>query len=412
MARAHRGSVSGFLPLRVSSPGTRSASATCRGSTTSRRSMTAVDRAGAQDVIARLAAGLDTQLGPTWPGGVEVSFGQWQKLALGARLHARPAAAARARRADRRARRRNRARAVRALRRRVAQPGTATTAASRFSCRTDFPPCAWRISSSCSTARSSSSSGRHADLMAQARSVRRALRYSSRGVSLTRRCRSRQELALDRTKSSRRSVPAGWARSIAPATRGSIGRWRSRSSRGAGRRSAASRAFRPRSARHLAARRIRTSARCTTSARTQARRRFSSWSFSRARRLPIGWRRAAARGSGLPHEEALSIAIQIADALATAHRAGIVHRDLKPANVMLTQVGRQAARFRPRQEAPCPRSRPAASSMLADHAVRSLTAQGTILGTFHYMAPEQIEGAEADAPDRHLRVRLRAATRC
>jgi ATP-binding cassette subfamily B protein len=43
---------------------------------------TAVGRAGAEDVIARLAAGLDTQLGPTWPGGVEVSFGQWQKLAL------------------------------------------------------------------------------------------------------------------------------------------------------------------------------------------------------------------------------------------------------------------------------------------------------------------------------------------
>ena len=45
--------------------------------------MTAVDRAGAQDVVARLASGLDTQLGPTWPGGVDVSFGQWQKLALG-----------------------------------------------------------------------------------------------------------------------------------------------------------------------------------------------------------------------------------------------------------------------------------------------------------------------------------------
>ena len=42
----------------------------------------AVSRAGADDVIARLGAGLDTQLGPTWPGGVEVSFGQWQKLAL------------------------------------------------------------------------------------------------------------------------------------------------------------------------------------------------------------------------------------------------------------------------------------------------------------------------------------------
>ena len=39
-------------------------------------------RAGADDVIARLTTGLETQLGPTWPGGVEVSFGQWQKLAL------------------------------------------------------------------------------------------------------------------------------------------------------------------------------------------------------------------------------------------------------------------------------------------------------------------------------------------
>jgi ATP-binding cassette subfamily B protein len=42
----------------------------------------AVERAGADDVVARLPAGLSTQLGPTWPGGVEVSFGQWQKLAL------------------------------------------------------------------------------------------------------------------------------------------------------------------------------------------------------------------------------------------------------------------------------------------------------------------------------------------
>jgi ATP-binding cassette subfamily B protein len=42
----------------------------------------AVDRAGAGDVVARLASGLETQLGPTWPAGVELSFGQWQKLAL------------------------------------------------------------------------------------------------------------------------------------------------------------------------------------------------------------------------------------------------------------------------------------------------------------------------------------------
>ena len=44
--------------------------------------LTAVDRAGAHDVVSRLPAGLETQLGPTWPGGVDVSFGQWQKLAL------------------------------------------------------------------------------------------------------------------------------------------------------------------------------------------------------------------------------------------------------------------------------------------------------------------------------------------
>jgi ATP-binding cassette subfamily B protein len=44
--------------------------------------VTAVGRAGADDVVAKLGAGLETQLGPTWPEGVEVSFGQWQKLAL------------------------------------------------------------------------------------------------------------------------------------------------------------------------------------------------------------------------------------------------------------------------------------------------------------------------------------------
>ena len=42
----------------------------------------AVGQAGADDVVQHLSAGLHTQLGPTWPGGVEISFGQWQKLAL------------------------------------------------------------------------------------------------------------------------------------------------------------------------------------------------------------------------------------------------------------------------------------------------------------------------------------------
>src|SRR4029079_748518 len=44
--------------------------------------LTAVGRAGAEDVVERLPDGLDTQLGRGWPGGVDVSFGQWQKLAL------------------------------------------------------------------------------------------------------------------------------------------------------------------------------------------------------------------------------------------------------------------------------------------------------------------------------------------
>ena len=90
-ARAHAAPTSGARawPARSrtssassSAPATPSASATCRAWTTSRRWSTAVDRAGADDVVARLPSGLETQLGPTWPGGVEVSFGQWQKLAL------------------------------------------------------------------------------------------------------------------------------------------------------------------------------------------------------------------------------------------------------------------------------------------------------------------------------------------
>jgi len=44
--------------------------------------LAAIGRAGADDVLARLTSGLDTQLGPTWPRGVDLSFGQWQKLAL------------------------------------------------------------------------------------------------------------------------------------------------------------------------------------------------------------------------------------------------------------------------------------------------------------------------------------------
>lgn len=94
-------------------------------------------------------------------------------------------------------------------------------------------------------------------------------------------------------------------------------------------------------------------------------------------------------------DEALRIAIQIGDALDKAHRAGIVHRDLKPANVMLTKAGAKLLDFGlAKAAAPVV----AASGLsLMPTTPHGVTAQGTILGTFQYMAPEQIEGFDADA---------------
>ena len=106
--------------------------------------------------------------------------------------------------------------------------------------------------------------------------------------------------------------------------------------------------------------------------------------------------RAESKGPGLPRGEALSIAIQIADALAAAHRAGIVHRDLKPANVVLTKSGAKLLDFGLAKTA-VPAVTAGSVSMLPTASPQTLTARGMILGTFQYMAPEQIEGAEADA---------------
>jgi eukaryotic-like serine/threonine-protein kinase len=94
----------------------------------------------------------------------------------------------------------------------------------------------------------------------------------------------------------------------------------------------------------------------------------------------------------LPIDETLRIAIQIAEALHQAHRAGITHRDLKPGNVMLTNVGAKLLDFGLARTSAVPlrRNEPAATEQA------NLTARGTILGTLPYMAPEQIEGADAD----------------
>jgi serine/threonine protein kinase len=98
----------------------------------------------------------------------------------------------------------------------------------------------------------------------------------------------------------------------------------------------------------------------------------------------------------LPLENALQVAVQIADALDKAHREGVVHRDLKPGNIMLTKSGAKLLDFGLAKVAPVVTVDSAGAISHLQTLSAPLTSAGSVLGTLQYMAPEQVEGRDVD----------------
>jgi Tol biopolymer transport system component len=100
----------------------------------------------------------------------------------------------------------------------------------------------------------------------------------------------------------------------------------------------------------------------------------------------------------IPADQVLKYGSEICDGLEKAHRSGVVHRDLKPGNIMLTKSGAKLLDFGlAKPPAPLTTGSAMTGAVTLTSPVTPLTQQGSLVGTFQYMAPEQIEGREADA---------------